>query len=127
MLLTIHHNKEVTIMEGKIIKVFNAADQIQAEMIHDHLKEHGIESMSKQPSTGEYMSITMGYSVYGTDIYVKEEQKAKAEALINELLYDEGDPSDDEDIKLPWWQNKRIVAGYFLGFFVLAILLSIIL
>ncbi len=46
-------------------------------MIHDHLKEHGIESMSKQPGTGEYMSIAMGYSVYGTDIYVKEEQKAK--------------------------------------------------
>lgn len=108
-------------MEGKITKVFNAADQIQAEMIHDHLKEHGIESMSKQPGTGEYMSVVMGYSVYGTDIYVREEQKAKAEALINELLY------DDEDIKLPWWQNKRIVAGCFLGFFVLAILLSIIL
>lgn len=49
MLLNINHNKEGTIMEGKITKVFNAADQIQAEMIHDHLKEHGIESMSKQP------------------------------------------------------------------------------
>lgn len=114
-------------MEGKITKVFNAADQIQAEMIHDHLKEHGIESMSKQPGTGEYMSIAMGYSVYGTNIYVKEEQKAKAEALINALLYDDGESSDDEEIKLPWWQNKRIVAGCFLGFFVLAILLSIIL
>ena len=114
-------------MEGKITKVFNAADQIQAEMIHDYLKEHGIESISKQPGTGEYMSIAMGYSVYGTDIYVKEEQKAKAEALINELIYDDGKPSDDEEIKLPWWQNKRIVAGCFLGFFVLAILLSIIL
>lgn len=127
MLLNLIHNKEVTIMEGKITKVFNAADQIQAEMIHDHLKEHGIESMSKQPGTGEYMSVVMGYSVYGTDIYVREEQKAKAEALINELLYDDGEPYDDEDIKLPWWQNKRIVAGCFLGFFVLAILLSIIL
>lgn len=127
MLLNLIHNKEGTIMEGKITKVFNAADQIQAEMIHDHLKEHGIESMSKQPGTGEYMSIAMGYSVYGTDIYVKEEQKAKAEALINELIYDDGTASDDEGIKLPWWQNKRIVAGCFLGFFVLAILLSIIL
>lgn len=72
--------------------------------------------MSKQPGTGEYMSIAMGYSVYGTDIYVKEEQKAKAEALINALLYDDGESSDDEEIKLPWWQNKRIVAGCFLGF-----------
>lgn len=25
-------------MDGKITKIFNAADQIQAEMIHDHLK-----------------------------------------------------------------------------------------
>jgi hypothetical protein len=47
--------------------------------------------------------------------------------LINALLYDDGESSDDEEIKLPWWQNKRIVAGCFLGFFVLAILLSIIL
>lgn len=127
MLLNLNHNKEVTIMEDKITKVFNAADQIQAEMIHDHLKEHGIESMSKQPGTGEYMSIAMGYSVYGTDIYVKEEQKAKAEALINALLYDDGEPSDDEEIKLPWWQNKRIVAGCILGFFVLMILMAILL
>lgn len=72
-------------MEDKITKIFNAADQIQAEMIHDHLKQNGIETMSKQPGTGEYMSIAMGYSVYGTDIYVREDQKAKAEALINEL------------------------------------------
>ena len=114
-------------MEGKITKVFNAADQIQAEMIHDHLKEHGIESMSKQPGTGEYMSVVMGYSVYGTDIYVREEQKAKAEALINALLYDDGESSDDEEIKLPWWQNKELLLDVFLDFFVLAILLSIIL
>ena len=84
-------------MDGKITKIFNAADQIQAEMIHDHLKQNGIETMSKQPGTGEYMSIAMGYSVYGTDIYVREDQKAKAEALINELLYDNDyDTSEDE-------------------------------
>ena len=63
-------------MEGKITKIFNAADQIQAEMIHDHLKQNGIETMSKQPGTGEYMSIAMGYSVYGTDIYVREDHAA---------------------------------------------------
>lgn len=50
-------------MAGKITKVFNAADQIQADVIHDHLKQNGIESMSKQPGTGEYMNIAMGYSV----------------------------------------------------------------
>lgn len=115
-------------MEGKITKVFNATNQIQAEMIHDHLKQNGIESMSKQPGTGEYMSIAMGYSVYGTDIYVREDQKAKAEALINELLYDSDyDASDDEEIKLPWWQNKVVVAWCILGFFVIAGLLMILL
>ena len=31
-------------MEVKITKIFNAADQIQAEMIHDHLKQNGIET-----------------------------------------------------------------------------------
>ena len=113
-------------MEGKITKVFNAADQIQAEMIHDRLKQNGMESMSKQPGTGEYMSIAMGYSVYGTDIYVREDQKAKAEALINELLYDSDyDALEDEDIKLSWWQNKTIVAKCILGFFVLVIIIMI--
>ena len=98
-------------MEGKITKIFNAADQIQAEMIHDHL---------------EYMNIAMGYSVYGTDIYVREDQKAKAEALINELLYDNDyDTSEDEVIKLPWWQNKVIVAKCILGFFILVIIIMI--
>ena len=113
-------------MDGKITKIFNAADQIQAEMIHDHLKQNGIETMSKQPGTGEYMSIAMGYSVYGTDIYVREDQKAKAEALINELLYDNNyNTSEDEEIKLPWWQNKVIVAKCILGFFILMIIIMI--
>ena len=95
-------------------------------MIHDHLKQNGIETMSKQPGTGEYMSIAMGYSVYGTDIYVREDQKAKAEALINELLYDNDyNTSEDEDIKLPWWQNKVIVAKCILGFFILVIIIMI--
>ena len=112
-------------MAGKITKVFNAADQIQAEVIHDHLKQNGIESMSKQPGTGEYMNIAMGYSVYGTDIYVREDQKAKAEALINELYDSDYDTSTDEEIKLPWWQNKAIVAKCILGFFVLVIIVMI--
>ena len=47
-------------MDGKITKIFNAADQIQAEMIHDHLKQNGIETMSKQPGTGEYMRLQWG-------------------------------------------------------------------
>ena len=72
------------------------------------------------------MNIAMVYSVYGTDIYVREDQKAKAEALINELLYDSDyDTSTDEEIKLPWWQNKVIVAKCILGFFVLVIIVMI--
>ena len=47
-------------MEDKITKIFNAADQIQAEMIHDHLKQNGIETMSKQPGTGEYRVLQWG-------------------------------------------------------------------
>ena len=67
-----------------------------------------------------------GYSVYGTDIYVREDQKAKAEALINELLYDNDyNTFEDEDIKLPWWQNKVIVAKCILGFFILVIIIMI--
>ena len=33
-------------MEDKITKIFNAADQIQAEMIHDHLKQNGIDCIN---------------------------------------------------------------------------------
>ena len=114
-------------MEVKITKIFNAADQIQAEMIHDHLKQNGIETMSKQPGTGEYMSIAMGYSVYGTDIYVREDQKAKAEALINELLYDNDyNTFEDEDIKLPWWQNKVIVAKCIFRIFLFFVIIIMI-
>ena len=113
-------------MEVKITKIFNAADQIQAEMIHDHLKQNGIETMSKQPGTGEYMSIAMGYSVYGTDIYVREDQKAKAEALINELLYDNDyNTFEDEDIKLPWWQNKSDCCKMHFRIFILVIIIMI--
>ena len=72
------------------------------------------------------MNKEMGYSVNRTENYVREDQKAKAEALINELLYDSDyDTSTDEEIKLPWWQNKAIVAKCILGFFVLVIIVMI--
>ena len=59
-------------MEGKITKIFNAADQIQAEMIHDHLKQNGIETMSKQPGTGEYMRVLQWGILFMERIFMLE-------------------------------------------------------
>ena len=62
-------------MDGKITKIFNAAGLgVQAEMIHDHLKQTELKLCPNNLNRRIY-EYCNGILFMGTDIYVREDQK----------------------------------------------------
>lgn len=71
----------------KLSKIKNAANEVEAWFIIDLLKNNNIPCLKKEREAGEYLKINMGYSVFGANIYVNEENCSAAEELINGLSY----------------------------------------
>lgn len=109
-----------------MIRIYNAKDQIDANRIIAFLQEEDIPCYAAGSGSGEYMQITMGYSVFGMEIYVREEDSDRAKEIINELLEEDrsrseeleadtdmdvaSNPEEDtENKKIPWYQNQRTV------------------
>ena len=108
------------------VKIYNASDSLEANRIIEILKENNITSYSIESGSGSYLAIQQGFSVFGQDIYVTEEDKEKAQEIINEFVeelnnleddsedidtdLDVDEKEDDGSYKIPWFRNRVIVA-----------------
>ena len=77
-------------MERKVIKIFGAQDNIQAEMILETLGNNQIPAYKKGVGSSDIMNIYGSSSLYGEDIYVadKDEQKAMEVLVGMSLMQD---------------------------------------
>lgn len=70
-------------MESKLIKIFAAQDNIQAEMIVDTLKDNNIAAIKEDLGNAGLMNLYSGNSRAGENIYVmKDDMEAAEEILI---------------------------------------------
>ena len=108
------------------VKIYNASDSLEANRIIEILKENDITAYSIESGSGSYLAIQQGFSVFGQDIYVTEEDKEKAQEIINEFVeelnnleddsedidtdLDVDEKEDDGSYKIPWFRNRVIVA-----------------
>lgn len=135
------------------VKVYSASDKIQAEMIMETMRRQKIPCFSRGVGSGDYLSIYQGFSVYGEDIYVDEADESAAVKVIENfvLLNDENaqeeerkyhtndEPAEEqmesmyeeemledlqEDLVIPWYRNKTIIARIIVGYLVLMVLLG---
>lgn len=117
-------NDKIVTGERNLVKVKNVSDDFEAWTIIDLLEKHNIPCIKKEREAGSYLKIAMGYSVYGADIYVDEQNYDEAMELINSLQTDAGSQDDQTDgkeatlLKIP----KFIMRGM-----LILILISIIL
>lgn len=107
------------------VKVYNTDDIVEAELILDTLKNHGMNVELRQHSVGEYLNIFMGFSRYGIDILVDQENRNNAKEIIDEIVLQDNNIKIDK-MRVPWFRNKRIVAGIILGFFLTGIIISLV-
>ena len=100
-----------------ITKLYNAKDELEANMIASILKESGIECLIQDVGAGQYLNISMGFTVYGKDIYVDEGQYEAAKVIIDEIVLERTEDSteDSEPLNIPWYKKKEwLVRGMFL-------------
>ena len=86
-------------------------------MIAGVLEGNGIKCWIRDKESGGYMSIYMGFSVFGKDLYVDEADVVRARELVDGIeaeidTEDAGKMAEEEDIPAPpFYRNRRIVAG----------------
>lgn len=86
-------------MENNLVKLKSVANNIEAELIINLLKNNNIQCLKKSREAGDYMNIYMGYSIFGEDIYVNEKDYEVALELLNSL-------SDDDELQTDKDNNK---------------------
>ncbi len=70
-----------------MVKVYNAMDTFEAEVLISELESKGITCYSMESGAGEYFKITANYStVFGTDIFVSEDDEKEAKEVIKNRL-----------------------------------------
>lgn len=70
----------VTAMHG--VKLTSVDTAVQAELILGVLRNNQIPCYTKDPASGGCMNLYMGYSIYGKEIYVDEEDYDRALELL---------------------------------------------
>ncbi|MBS6642182.1 MAG: DUF2007 domain-containing protein [Clostridiaceae bacterium] len=89
------------------VKLTSAATRVEAEMMERMLEEYGIPCFIKDLESGGYMNIYMGYSVFGSEIYVREGDLKRAKSLLEEQAQTAG-PEQTGDERIG---NEGIGAG----------------
>lgn len=111
----------INLDDSKIIKIYNARDDIEATLIIDALEKENIFCNTLEAGSGDWMKVTQGFSVYGIDIYVLEENADLAKCIIEQVLSgieneSEEELEKEELISIPWYRNKKLlVRGYLIA------------
>ena len=69
-------------MELKIVKIFTAQDNIQAEMIIDTLKDNNISALKEDLGNAGLLNLYGGNSQSGENIYVSADNAEKSKEIL---------------------------------------------
>lgn len=130
----VEDNTEITAI--KPIKLTSVANELEAKMLLSYLQSYGISCYKKDAKIGGYMNIYMGYSIFGEDIYVDEEDYEIALDLIkgmeNQNLEETNDEmeiqkdNESDSGKIPFFKNKTLIARIILTLVIISTVLSIV-
>jgi hypothetical protein len=114
--------------EQNLIKVKNVADDFEARTVIDLLRKNSIPCIKREREAGEYLKISMGYSVFGADIYVDEKDYDAAVELINGIPSRDTAAKEDEDEPIRQtvrYKARKIFVSIWLILIILGIIFSL--
>lgn len=109
----------------KPVKVYSANNKVEADMLMNLLEGNGIQSFKQGPGSGGYMEIKYGFSIYGQDIYVDENDAERAKELIMEFLTPVEEETEEEEEPATIAYKKRHTRQQILFIRILVILLGL--
>lgn len=120
----------------KPVKLTSVANELEAKMLLSYLQSYGISCYKKDAKIGGYMNLYMGYSIFGEDIYVDEDEYDIAKDLLKGMDNQNQEESKDEIDKqkdneanngnIPFIKNKTLVARIILALVIISTVLSIV-
>jgi hypothetical protein len=90
--------------------LISVSDEIQAKLIEGLLKNSNIPFYTKDRECGGYLKIYMGYSVFGTDIYVDKSNYDKAKEVVDACLNETDNENDEPYDQFNENDNRSFVA-----------------
>ena len=91
-------NEELIALYNEQVYLMNVRDEIEATVIESLLKDNSISVLKKFNESSGYISIVMGSSPTGIDIYVSQRNYIEAKAIIEaEIVSEEEENSFDSD------------------------------
>lgn len=109
------HSADITAMRP--VRLISVENEVHARMIAGVLEGNSIKCWIRDKESGGYMSIYMGFSVFGKDLYVDEADVDRARELVDGIEAEVGAEgtekmAEEEDIPAPpFYRNRRIAAG----------------
>ena len=76
-------------------KIATVDTPMELEMLKELFEDNGIEIIPKHRESGEFLTLYMGTSIYGIDIFVDEEDEEEARKL-HTLYFSEIQTIDEE-------------------------------
>lgn len=76
------HKEKNSVSEDGCVKLCNVHDIIEAERIIELLKENEIAAFSQESGDGVSVYSTVGFGLYGVDIFVEAKNEEQAKKLI---------------------------------------------
>lgn len=108
-------------------KIYNVGNSFEEKDIVAGLAENGIHPYVIDSGSGQYMRITAGFSVYGKDIYVEEEDAERAVEIINRVKSEEKTSENDNADKVQWYRNKAVLARILIGLIAIQVIIILVL
>lgn len=110
------------------VYIYNAKDAIEAQRLSDILKAADIPTILVDTAAGGTVKLIQGFSVYGTEIYVREDDADRATQILRDELGEEyqEDEAEQENDKQPWYRNPRVIARIILVVALIGILAGFI-
>lgn len=73
----------------KEVKLCFVANNIEAEMIMEALKNNDIPAIKKGVGSSDIMNVYGGFSLFGEEIFVGDQNLEKAEEILREMGFEE--------------------------------------
>ena len=82
---------------GNFSKLLTVSNQVEAGMVEE-LKNEQIACYRRDRELGSFLRVSMGYSVYGEDIFVSNDQLENAKEVLKDSFLAAQDKQDEEDL-----------------------------
>ncbi|MBU9727458.1 putative signal transducing protein [Diplocloster modestus] len=82
---------------GNFSKLLTVSNQVEAGMVEELLKNEQIACYRRDRELGSFLRVSMGYSVYGEDIYVSKDQLENAREVLKDSFLAVQEDQDEED------------------------------